>query len=59
MIAVELRVERVQDHLVDGRTEMLGGAQWRWRDKRAAAAEPSVIAELTQLGDGPEGPGDL
>ena len=25
-IAVELRVERVQDHLADGRTEILDGA---------------------------------
>ena len=30
VVAVELRVERVQDHLADGRTEMLDGARWRW-----------------------------
>lgn len=28
--AVELRVTRIQDHLADGRTEMLSGARWRF-----------------------------
>ena len=44
--AVELRVDRVQDHLADGRTEMLGGAHYAWRDDAAAEAEPQIRAEL-------------
>lgn len=50
VVAVELRVEWVQDHLADGRTEMLDGARWRWLDERAAAVEPSIVAELARLG---------
>jgi hypothetical protein len=50
VVAVELRVERVQDHLADGRTELLDGARWRWRDERAAEAEPLIVAELERLG---------
>jgi hypothetical protein len=49
VIAVELQVERVQDHLADGRTEMLGGPTYRWRDPAAAAAEPRIIAELSRI----------
>lgn len=54
VVAVELSVARVQDHLRDGRTQMLDGARWRWLDERAAAAEPSIVAELERLrgGDG-------
>jgi hypothetical protein len=44
--AVELRVERVHDHLADGRTEMLDGARYSWLDDEAAAAEPGIRAEL-------------
>jgi hypothetical protein len=44
--AVELRVERVQDHLADGRTEMLDGARYEWLDEVAAAAEPGIRTEL-------------
>jgi hypothetical protein len=47
--AVELRVERVQDHLADGRTEMLDGARWRWIDEEAAALQPRILAELETL----------
>jgi hypothetical protein len=47
--AVELRVERVQDHLADGRTEILDGAQWRWTDAGAAALQPRILAELETL----------
>jgi Pyridoxamine 5'-phosphate oxidase len=50
--ALELRVERVQDHLADGRTEMLDGARWRWLDERAARSEPRIIAELEAIGEG-------
>ena len=46
---VELVVDRVQDHLADGRTEMLDGARYEWRDERAAASEPHIRAELGAL----------
>ncbi len=52
VVAVELSVTRVQDHLLDGRTQMLDGARWRWLDERAAEVEPSVVAELERLGGG-------
>lgn len=44
--ALEMRVERVQDHLADGRTEMLDGARYEWRDAKAAESEPRIAAEL-------------
>ena len=47
--AVELRVERVQDHLADGRTDMLDGARYQWTDDAAAEAEPRIAAELGAL----------
>jgi hypothetical protein len=47
--AVELRVERLQDHLADGRTEILDGAPWRWSDQEAAAIQPRVLIELKTL----------
>jgi len=53
--AVELRVERVQDHLADGRTVMLDGARWEWADERAREAEPAILAELELLAAGPRG----
>ena len=49
VVAVELRLERVQDHLADGRTEMLDGARWRWRDEVFGAAEEEIVAELGRL----------
>ena len=49
VVAVELRVETVQDHLMEGRTEMLDGARWRWLDARAAGADPKIVAELGSL----------
>jgi hypothetical protein len=52
IVAVALEVERVQDHLADGRTEMLDGARWRWLDRQAAEGEPALIAELERLGSG-------
>ena len=48
-VAVELRVERVQNHLADGRTELLDGAPWRWRDDHAAGLQPAILAELGRL----------
>jgi hypothetical protein len=50
VIGVELRVESVQDHLADGRTEMLDGARWRWLDREAAEVEPRIRDELARLG---------
>ena len=47
--AVELRVERIRDHLADGRTEILGGAPWRWTDDEAATLQPQILAELEEL----------
>jgi hypothetical protein len=47
--AVELRVERVQDHLADGRTEIIDGARWRWTDADAAAVQPQILDELKSL----------
>jgi hypothetical protein len=49
VVAVELRVERVQDHLADGRTEMLDGARWRWTDERHGEAEDAIVSELRRL----------
>lgn len=49
VVAVELRVERVQDHLADGRTEMTDGARWRWLDPSMAESEPKIRAELLRL----------
>jgi hypothetical protein len=48
-VAVELRVERVQDHLADDRTELLAGARWRWIDRKAAALQPRILEELKGL----------
>jgi len=48
-VAVALTVERVQDHLADGRTEILDGAPWRWLDQDAAALQPHILKELETL----------
>jgi hypothetical protein len=50
VVAVELDVERVQDHLADGRTQMLDGARWRWREERFAQAEDAIVEELERIG---------
>jgi len=49
--AVALAVERIQDHLADGRTEMVSGPLWRWRDPDAAAVDPLIRVELRYLAD--------
>jgi hypothetical protein len=49
VVAVELRVERVQDHLADGRTEMLDGARWRWCAEEHGEAEDAILEELGRL----------
>jgi hypothetical protein len=49
VVAVELRVERLQDHLADGRTDMLDGARWRWCAHEDGDAEDAILAELGTL----------
>ena len=49
VVAVELAVDRIQDHLADGRTEMLDGARWRWCDEEDGEAEDAILAELGRL----------
>jgi len=49
VVAVELTVERMQNHLADGRTEMLDGARWRWCADEHGEAEDAVLAELANL----------
>jgi hypothetical protein len=49
IVAVELRVSRIQDHLADGRTDMLDGARWRWASDELAAADEAIFAELERL----------
>jgi hypothetical protein len=49
IVAVELRVDRVQDHLADGRSVMLDGARWRWATEELAAADEATFAELERL----------
>ena len=49
IVAVELRVERVQDHLADGRSVLLDGARWRWATEEMAAADEATFAELERL----------
>jgi len=47
--AVELCVERVQDHLADGRTELLDGARWRRTERRYSESDAAIDAELSRL----------
>jgi hypothetical protein len=47
--AVELTVERIQNHLADGRTEMLDGVRWRWCAEEDGEAEDAILAELARL----------
>ena len=51
VVAVELNVDGVQDHLADGRTEMLDGARWRWRDEADGEIEHAIVAELRRLAE--------
>ena len=52
LAVVELAVERVQDHLADGRTDLLSAPGWRWRDSETARADEGVRAELARLAAG-------
>ena len=47
--ALALRVDRVQDHLAEGRTEMLDGARWRRLDPAIAEADAAILTELQAL----------
>lgn len=49
LVAVELRVIELVDHLADGRTQMLSSAGWRWLDRKSAESAPQVLAELERL----------
>jgi Pyridoxamine 5'-phosphate oxidase len=49
VVAVEVVVERVQNHLADGRTEILDGARWRWCAEEHGEAEDAILAELARL----------
>jgi hypothetical protein len=49
VVAVELRVDRIQNHLADKRTEMLDGARWRWCAEEHGEAEDTILAELARL----------
>jgi hypothetical protein len=49
VVAVELVIESVQDHLADGRTEMLDGPRWRWCAEEHGEAEDEILAELARL----------
>ena len=49
VVGLVMEVGSVQDHLADGRTEMLDGARWRWRDVKAAGSDPAIVAELSSL----------
>ena len=49
IVAVELRVESVQDHLADGRSIILDGVRWRWATEEMAEADEATFAELERL----------
>ena len=49
MAGLELRAERIQNHLADGRTEMLSAARWRWRQEEAHEADRIVVAAIEAL----------
>jgi hypothetical protein len=47
--AIELQVDRVEDHLADGRTDMLAGARYDWVNVKDADAESRIRAELDTI----------
>jgi hypothetical protein len=49
VVAVELCVSGVQDHLADGRTEMVDGARWRRTEERYAESDAAIDDELRRL----------
>ena len=52
LVVVELAVERVQDHLADGRTDLLSAPGWRWRDRETAHGDAGIRAQLARLAAG-------
>ncbi|MDQ4130762.1 MAG: hypothetical protein M3133_07225 [Actinomycetota bacterium] len=50
-VALELTVERLQDHL-DAKTELLSPVGWRFRTERADRTDRLVRAELARLASG-------
>jgi len=49
VVGLALAVERVEDHLADGRTEMISGARWRARTSRMVADDLAIVDELIKL----------
>ena len=49
VVAVELRVGSVQDHLMEGRTELIDGARWHFTAQRDVEADAAIVAELGRL----------
>ena len=49
VVAVELRVSGVQDHLADGRSEIVDGARWRRTEERYAESDAAIDQELRRL----------
>jgi hypothetical protein len=49
VVAAALEVERIQDHLADGRTQILDGVRWSWTDEQFDEAEKAIVAELQSL----------
>jgi len=47
--ALEIQVERIQDHLAGARTEIEGPVGWRWTEVEAERADAAVRAELASL----------
>jgi hypothetical protein len=47
--ALELRVERIQDHLAGSRTAIDAPVRWRWTEDAAAEADAAVRAEVAAL----------
>ena len=50
--ALELWVDRVQDHLAEARTEILAAPAWRWTEEEARKADAQVRSELEELARG-------
>jgi hypothetical protein len=49
--ALELRVDRLFDHLADGRTDIVEGVRWRWRDAADADRDRLIRTELDSLAE--------
>lgn len=47
--ALELVAERVHDHLADGRTEIVDGIRWQWREAEDDRRDRALRDELARL----------